>query len=385
MRIGKINSSITSVFISIFLHDHSLAEKKPYKALSEYPTVERIWMGLEESSIRPANFKQIRTTTTGNIILHAQDGTFLNKQQKWCTIDPDNIDLEKKGLSIQKEKLTLKIDDIHESHQESLDQKLIELEELHQKKELLEQNKAVEISSQNLIARINEAIQKIDQKITSIEKKTTPDFVEKKIQLEIDEAELQLETKENAFTSLLKRSVLKAPFDGTLHFSENLREEIKTNKGKLGKIWLEANQLIATISDKSRYEIVITPTNPIVEGIPTDDLAVLLKDSHDGKLIRGEYSRIEEISSGSEITQNYIFTIPGNSIKQAKHRSGQRHIVHIYRKLNPKCHLVHKKDISFIAPDVLKAQGWSGLVKHLWPKSKIKQVGPQTIAILESP
>jgi hypothetical protein len=125
----------------------------------------------------------------------------------------------------------------------------------------------------------------------------------------------------------------------------------------------------------------VAAAGPLLSEIPREELLVLIQDSQTGKLIAGEYDRTEEIDSGREIARNFIFTIPDGSLEGARQAQGTRNLVHVYRKFPRPYKIIFKKDIAFSAPEVLDAAGWDGLVRHLYPGSKVIQVGPQTIAV----
>jgi hypothetical protein len=119
----------------------------------------------------------------------------------------------------------------------------------------------------------------------------------------------------------------------------------------------------------------------LLADIPRDQMLVFLQDSQTGRLIAGDYVRTDEVDNGREISRNFVFSIRDRDAEGARQAQGTRCLIHVYRKFSHPFRLVYKKDIAFAAPDVLERSGWDGLVRHLWPGSKVLQVGPQTIAV----
>lgn len=358
-----------------------LAVAADVKPLASYPKVERMWMGLEEGSIRPAAYEQIRASTEGYMALHAKDGQLLKKHEAWATLDPQQLAIEQRTLDVDEIKLE---QHLKKSREEARDLRLrvsLELHETERKRsDILNASQEPEMPVE-LKKRAAEALTKIDQQLKLLNEKLDPANEKRDMQLEIDDGQLQIERKRKQFLALEKRSHLVAGFAGELRLSEGFKKAIAATASPEGLVWVKPNEHLATIVDDQLYEISVTATSPLLAEIPRAELLVFIQEGQTGSLIGGEYARTDEIDSGSEIVQNYIFTIGENYVKVARHSMGQRNLVHVYRKFTTPFRLIHKKDIAFLAPEVLAASGWDGLVRHLWPGSEVIQVGPQTIAV----
>ncbi|MBC7980546.1 MAG: hypothetical protein H7Y36_08295, partial [Armatimonadetes bacterium] len=211
--------------------------------------------------------------------------------------------------------------------------------------------------------------------------KLDPETIERELKLEADEGELQIDRKRKQLLALEKRSRLVAGFEGELRLSDSLRKSQIAAKSPKDLLWVKSNEHIATIVNDEVYEISVTASSPLLAEIPTENLLVFLQEGKTGRLIAGEYARTDEIDSGAEIIRNYIFTIRKDSVDAARYSVGQRNLVHVYRKFSRPYRMIHKKDIAFLASDILSTSGWDGLVRHLWQGSEVIQVGPQTIAV----
>lgn len=355
-----------------------VAELKPLKS---FPEVRRLWMGLEEGSIRPGAYLQMRASAEGYLALSAKDGQHLEKDQAWATIDPEQLTLERKSLEVDQQKLDRQLKKARNDAQDLQVRLSVELHETERKRrDLVDASQESEIPAA-LKKRAAEAILKIDQQIELLNDKLDPESLERDQQLDEDEGELQIARKRKLFQSLEKRSCLMAPFNGDLRLSDTLKKQLAAAPNPTDLLWVKPNDLIATIVDNDRFEISVTATSPLLAQIPPAELLVFFQEGQTGRLIAGEYARTDEVDLGSEITRNYIFNIQADSAKLAAQSMGQRNLVHIYRKFTRPFRFIQKKDIAFLAPDVLAAGGWDGLIRHLWPGSEVIQVGPQAIAV----
>lgn len=331
--------------------------------------------------IRPAVYAQVRSTTEGFIALYAKDGQKLRKGVLWATLDPEQIEIERKSLVLEEEKLRRQIKKNRDDAREAQITLSLDRHEARNKRAvLLEAANNPEVPAA-LRSRATEALEKMDERLAMLDEKLDPAKVERDIQLDADEGELQIIRKRKQFEALEKRSKLVAEFAGELRLSDALGKMVAAAASPDELLWVKANEHLATIVDDEHYEISVKATGPVLSQIPRDEVMVLLQEGQTGKLIAGEYSRTDEIDSGAEIVQSYVFNIRENSVKDARHSVGQRNLVHVYRSFPQKLRLVQKKDIAFLAPEVLASGGWNGLVRYLWPGSEVVQVGPQAIAV----
>ena len=352
--------------------------------LSDFPETNRIWLGLEDGAIRPRNYDSIKVDSAKFIAIHAKDGQMLKKDEHWLTIDPEELQLERKALKLEEEKFKIKLREERWNGADVIEKQKLSLDGLKSKKQELQGFLERGENIGGLEGRIQHGLLDIDKKIQRIESQIDPENVKKEFELFESEGLLDLKRKRKRFELLERRSIVRAAFDGKLQLSELVNEEIAKLESEDDPAWILNNTTIATLVDEKHYEVVVKFTNSYTRGAKPENLMVLLQDSQTGQLIEGEFDRIEEIETGSGIKYNSIFKLNNLDAGVAKHSSGETHFVHVYRKYSEKHTLVQKKDIAFISPEILKQYGWSGLVKHLWPKSTVLQVGPQTILIKSS-
>jgi hypothetical protein len=353
------------------------ADAPPFESFRE---AERLWMGMEEGVIRPASYTQIRAEAEGYVELHAGDRKVLQKGEHWATLDPEQLDIERRALEVDESKQQQSLEKGREDLQAARLRTTLELHEAQGKRGALADASSDAELSVVFRQRVREAMKKLDEQISILGKKVEPALYERDLQLLDEDNALLLSRKQKQFVALEKRSRLVAGSTGELRIGDPLKEKLAA--AEPGKpAWMSAGDLLGTIVDDRHYEITVAATGPLLSEIPREQLLVLIQDSQTGKLIAGEYNRTEEIDSGREIARNYIFKIPDGSVESARQAQGARNLVHVYRKFSRPYKIIFKKDIAFSAPEVLDAAGWDGLVTHLYPGSKVIQVGPQTIAV----
>ena len=358
----------------------SFAAAEEVKPLTSFREVERLWMGMEEGVIRPAAYQQVRAETDGCVAIYAKDGQALKKGEHWATLDPEQLNIERRSLEVDKGKQDQQLEKGRDDAEEVHVNRSLDLHDIEGKRENLlrvSQDPDIPVA---LRQRARETVAKLDERIAVLRAKQVPAVLERDLrQLAADNA-LQIERKQKLLVTLEKHSQLVAESDGLLRLGGPLKEKLAAAAPET-PLWVKTGDLLGTIVDDRHYEISVSAAGPLLSEIPLDQLLVFIQDSQTGALIAGEYARTDEIDSGREITRNFIFNIRQDGVANARQAQGTRNLVHVYRKFSRPYRLIYKKDIAFSAPEVLESSGWDGLVRHLWPGSQVIQVGPQTIAV----
>lgn len=358
----------------------ALASAAEVKPLESHREVERLWMGMEEGVIRPAAYEQVRADSEGYVALLAKDGEMLRKGDHWATLDPEQLDMERRGFELDTSKMEQQLRKGRDDAQDAQARMSLELHDIEGKHDDLATVSRDAALPAALRQRAAEALKKLDERISVLREKLNPATLERDLRLLDEDNALQIDRKQKQLLALEKRSFLIAGSGGQLRLGDSVKEKLTTTEpGK--PLWMKSGDLIGTIVDDRHYEISVSAMGPLLAEIPRDQLLVFFQDSQTGKLIAGEYSRTDEVDNGREISRNFIFLIRDDGVENARQAQGTRNLIHVYRKFPRPYRLVYKKDIAFSAPEVLETGGWDGLVRHLWPGSKVIQVGPQTIAV----
>ena len=256
---NKLTSYTLYLFVA-FSHFSGAAEVKPLKS---YPETNRIWMGLEEGSIRPAAYRQVRATLDGFFSLQAKDGQPLKKGELWAVIDPEQIDIERSSLNLEKEKLQQKMDKVAG---DTLDTRLRQALEINktesQRQKLIDASENPSIPEE-LRKRASDSIAKIDERLKLLKKQADPKTLQRDVDIAEAEGKLLITQKQKQFLALEKRSRLIAEFDGELRLSDSLKQAVVDRNKPDGLLWVTGNQHLATLVDDSKYEIVVKATSPV--------------------------------------------------------------------------------------------------------------------------
>lgn len=348
--------------------------------LADLPKSKRIWMGIEEGTIRPAAFEQFRVDADAVIQLHANDGDTIEAGQHWATLDPEQLEIERKSIELEEMKREhQRAKDEYENEQARV-ALLLEIEEAYRKSEDLAQAaQTIELDA-SLRKRASEAVEIMSRRIAMLEERATLEHQNEQTRLKEIETELQERRAQRQLLSMERRSKLVSRHGGRLRLSDEYRAR-RERAEEPTEVWMRSGELLCTIVDDSRYEIHVPANTSAMLQLPEDEIGVFFQDGQTGTLIPGTFLRIEEVESGLEINRVYVFSVPDERMDAARDAGGQKNLVHIYRMFTKDQHIVNKRDVAFHAPEILQKSGWVGLIRHLWPQSRITQVGPQSIAL----
>ena len=347
------------------------------------PEVNRIWMGMEEGSVRPAHYAQVRADAEGPLELHAADREFLERGRHWATLDAEQLELERESIRVDEWKQKRQGEKAGEDAEDNRLRMVMEMREAERKIADLDTLLAEESElPEAMRRRAREAADELRERLEVLRKRADPEVLASRLEEDERELEMQLERKRRQLRLLERRARLTAEVPGELRLSDGLRRKLADPERKEGEpVWVRAGELLATVVDERKLEIVVQAAGSAISQVPETELLVLLQDGNTGGLIEGEFLRTEENDTGTEISRTHLFGIPEERLEAARQAMGHRHLVHVYRRFEQPVRLVHKKDIAFLAPEVLERAGWDGLARHLWPECRVVQVGPQTLAL----
>lgn len=349
--------------------------------LDELPDVSRIWIAMEEGSVRPAAFNQYRSEAEGPLLILKSQGDLLKRGDVWAVIDPQLIDIERRSLELDEKNIARQMEKIREDAEDARRRVLLDAREIEGKIDALKLTVDGPDFPSSLRAGTLDAIGEMKERLELMHQRASRKAVDEEIQAESDELAIQLERKRRQFEQMERRARLTAISDGELRFSPPLIEKIRERESETDPVLVSAGELLATIIDEARLEIVIQASGASVAEVPAAELAVFLQDGRTGRLIRGNHLRTEEAEAGSDIIRTQYFEVVDDDLPAARQAMGNRNLIHVYRMFSSPKKLVHKDQITFLAPDILEQTGWAGLVRHLWPGARVAHIGPQTIAL----
>jgi len=343
--------------------------------LSSLPKVSRIWVGTEKALVTSAQFKEFYALGDGKIEMLVKDGQWLKKGQHWATLDPESLQLERETLALEKEKNEQRFIEFEELLDNKLDGFKKALGELRtQDADLLllaEQKEVTPVIRKKIIAAQKE-IKEREKKLLS---KISPENIALKSELKKRELDLLIRKKEKMLSQSIRKSELKAPFSGRIDF---ILKELKKSEGAT---WVGAGARFATLVDDRRYSLEVTPSGFGNYSGSLDSLEIMLSPDGEGFAITGKFERLEKVQISNRSFEKWVFLVDENYSDQAAKSMGLTRIAHLFKKLDKPAHVVMKKELFSENPELLKKEGWAGLVKYLWPNAQIVFIGPQAIAL----
>lgn len=368
------------LFILILTVSGSIALCSP-TSLSNYPISDEIWIDAADGTISPIHIEHFVSTADTTISILTDSGANLKKGEQWATIAPKDLTLKERALKLTQKKTTLALDLVEDKVREET---LISKEKIRSLKGSIRQLERITTSkdtSNSLKLRTLEAIELTNRQVEKLRKLTSEEQINLKEEIEREDLTLVVLKAEDSYDLQYKKSVLLAPFDGTIKLAD-LSPVSKDGDTSMYK--LKAGALFATISDESTYILTINKPLPIFNVSDKSHISVRFEAGAQSGMIDAVYHKAVNRGLNGNIMQSYQFTINKTHRETSQRLLGQTKTVYVYYHLGRDCSIVPKNDLALIAPSILKASGWKGLVQHLYPHSRLILVGSDSLAIAPS-
>ena len=380
-----MNKKHRTVLLALFLFSPLLASAENLAELSSYQKVDRLWMGLAEGIIEPKALETVQAPIEGYYLFEARDGDWLKKEQHWLTIEPNKLELEKQELELEGQKLkeAERLAELEEV--EELQRLEEQLEEIEEQQRLLlaavSNQEESEFLPQNLGERVRKAFEKLDVEAERIRDLTSTETREATKTLTKKEQALQLERKRLTLIATEKRSKIKAPFDGMLTLSNEVKEQLLKPGETSGLIWLRPGTAIGLIADRRSYLVRVPSEGTVLDTIPEEDVKILITNREEGKLVMANFLQINQEQIGTQTSEIFEFEITKEDAQDLTVASQKKIIANIFRTFKEPCRVIPKRDIAFEDSAILQSGGWKLLVNKLYPEAELIAVGPQHLAV----
>ena len=348
--------------------------------LKDSPFVKRLWLGIEQGVIRPASYEQVVVDAEQRVAIHADDGANIKKGQHWATLDPLNLELERRSHAIDKIKGEQDMARELATLEEERIKRLIALKEAETNLKLLEINAGDQSLPASLRKQASKTADELTDEIELMKKSLEPESMEQQREVIRNAAALQQDRRDKQLEDLEKRSMIVADNDGVLTLGSAVLKAIADADGK-GPYWIKASEVIGAVNNDEHFELWVDASGPLLGNMPLERLKVNVRDANTGAIIPAKFDRIEEVDQGIEIKRRYVFMVDPRTPDQPDMTVGVRSMVDVFVIFEKAHRRVFKKDIAHLNPELLESGGWAGLVSHLWPGSKVVHIGPQTIAV----
>lgn len=348
------------------------------KPITEYPVTRKIWLGIEDGKIQPADQKNFRSSAEGYITFLKPNGSTIKKGENWAILDQEQVELEKRAIVLERSKLKDSIDKLKSEQEELIDKQQANIVKLNTQKNDLSASLETELLSDKLKKRVREAITELDEKIKKAEERIDPEKLERDLNLSIEDLTLALDRKERSHEKLLRRSYLKAEFDGILNLTlDNPNAPDKLNN----PVWLDLGTSYASITNNSHFEIQVSNRNPVFSNFDPSKIIAMIDDGRSRQRIQANYKEMRKTELAGGMKDIHVFEFPPETSEYASKNSGEVQTIYLYLTLEQDCQVIPKREIALAAPEVLKKEGWPGLIKHLYPGYSLLHIGPKTLAV----
>lgn len=383
MTTGNKMSTLNDFLGSFLIMLLSLAPQAAFaesqaKPLNDYSKSDHLWLTMEEGIIEPSQNKDYSSTTEDHITFLKKHGSHLSKGTPWAIINKEDLDLSERKIVLERSKAKKELSNMLLKQENESDKKALAIQSIKSKKQQFIDALTDDSIPKNLKEKIQDAILKMDSKIAAHEALLTPEALAVELENAKEDLLIELERKEINFKKIKKRAVLKAEFDGTLEIHvENASTAHEQTKG----YWPAPSTQYASITDNSHYNLKISTRNSALNIEDPARLSAKLQDIGHRSMVTAQYSGRGSSKKSSGIKEFHLFKLEKNQADFAENNLGELRSVYVYYKLDSPCHILPKKNIAFLAPEVLEKRGWQGLVSHLYPGAKLVRSGPTTLAV----
>ena len=140
-------------------------------------------------------------------------------------------------------------------------------------------------------------------------------------------------------------------------------------------------ELFATISNSSHYEIQISNRNAILQRQDLSGLSLKVKVGGVGEVIHAHFKETRKQDIGNTTKDVHVFEVAKENADLAKLSLDETRVCEIVEHFEQEHYIIPKTEIAFLRTKVLRAKGWKGLIKDLWPGAELVMEGPYSVAV----
>lgn len=361
--------------LCLFAYAQEADELASVRHYSDYPVTASNWVAVDNGKVVSSQLEYFRAPYELQVTVHKPHLATLKAGDHWGTIDEEKVELDRRSIEIEKWRLKNDLKELEGKQKQRKESIEIEIATLLSEKALITKGLNSDELPSKLALRVKEAIKLLDESVIELRESIAEEVLLEEYQNEKDALEIKLQRRERELEKSERNALLKAPFDGILELNNDVDENA---------YWVDSGEVIATISDDSVYEVHFDSKNSVFQRSNLSKLRITMNMGSSGQLIIAHYKETKKIDINGTFRNTHIFGVDDESIDLASQIVDQTRVCNIHEKLPPNCHLVKKHDIALVAPDILNAKGWNGLVKYLWPDAEVISIGPRAISIQKS-
>lgn len=378
MKITGINKTLLFALCSLILTptvwSNGTQENTP--PLEELPQNSELWISLVQGVILPTNHKTYTSQSSVKVEFIAQSGQSLKKGDIWAILDPKQLEISTKSLELAELDYKLQLKSLRKAEAEFLEQQNALIAEtsykLAETRYILKQNRSADSHQ-----KLQDIAKELQKKIESLKQEIAPESLEENFYLKSSELELKLTKAQLDHEQLKKRLQLKAPFHGQLTIYIDFIENFSDSKGEI-----IPSEIYASITDDKEYMVQVSTQNSNFNQPKLDDIVLSLDLPDSPQPLKAIHKRAVKLRKSTYLGYEHLFQFTNAQDSElAKQYANQNRAIHVYKKLPFPCRIITKSSIALVEPDILKTQGWHGLISHLYPGSVIEAIGANAIAI----
>jgi len=359
-------------------------ELRPEWNWKKYKRARELSLGTKTVSIQPKRSLELKSEGTGELtLLIDKEKVTVPKGFLWAQMDKDKLAKDKERLEIDEVSTLLSTEKRKEFERP---------ERIKNAKKELEENRLKLTKMKKLMSSktLLKNAQKIFPDIGKVNAKTLKEaeeefaFSEKKLNRlqEIDEIleegadrkqDMDLDKARESYDKAKDKSNYEAPFSGELRIELDWVED-------QNEYTVAGRELLATLNDYEEMHVLLGTQGANWISLDSDSLVLRLNDRKstevtfkEDKTVKDERTRKEE--------KFYIFSAVTAEEPQLKRLAGTTIQADLLTKLEKRCWIVPKVDISMEALGQTESKVWRDIVDDVWPGANVVAVGGNSIAI----
>ena len=377
--------TLTFSLISCLMAPGGLAKAEP-TPLQDFPSASQLWLCHVKGALTAAKREAVLSEGAGTLRILKDHHAAVEKGEVFAIFKPQEIQLERESLQLEKTLFSSKIKEARLDQQEvflALQSKkaeaqaeLLELEAIANEEEVLRDAK--------LKQRLEEAATATREKIARLEARLALQQASIAEETQIQKLKLDQRRREQDFENSERSAERRAPFAGFFTLSDDLAAEHGQKKAPF-EFWVGSTELIGDVTDSSSYEIVLAQYPPILNQVPLEQLILQFQAGSGEDPIQAGFLESRSLAQsgiGGREQRILVFRIGEADRKRAAALAGSTPFGQVFLELPEGCHLVPKVDLmGLLGGKEKQAGGWSAFARSIWPDVELIAAGHLHLAL----
>lgn len=339
--------------------------------LKSYPQSDMIWLGSYAGLVEVNPRIELESVRYGDLHWVVEDGAEVKAGESaaycaYAKVLHSNAQLKKAEDELKLSLRTTKWEHLKET--EGLEQEASAIEDEIAKFSFSDHEK--KLAGQKLSARVDQHRKKLEAKLDIARDQISPEMRDEQLRLKLEQLELEIRGKQIENRDLINTLSIRAPHGGIIH------------QHKAGEV--QVGDVIGNVERRGRAVLMLPMIDAEILREKPKSLAVTTTGSK-GRTLKGSFSEIYQKVGIVSGPKTYLFELlPDGDFELSDDTTGER-MVSIYRKLERRAYIVPKTKFLFENTEEVQKLGWHKFIKSKWPDAEIVYIGPNAIAIAQTP